>query len=75
MIVNFFSHKIIKAVFIFSDEGIATNSELLIRIIWVGLIIIGASLIYLAYHHWVVPKHIKEAEEYKKDRYKNIDGC
>ena len=47
----------------------------LIRIlILAGLIVIG-SLLYLAYHKWIIPKNIISTKEYKENSYKDIDGC
>jgi len=43
-------------------------------LILAGIIIIG-SLLYLAYHRWIVPKNIKDTTEYKGNSYKDIDGC
>ncbi len=58
-----------------TEEVQSQKNILLIRLIWLVLIIIGASLLYLAYHKWIVPKHIKDDTEYQKNKYKNIDGC
>ena len=43
-------------------------------LILAGIVIIG-SLLYLAYHRWVVPKNIKDTKKYEENSYKDIDGC
>ena len=43
-------------------------------LILAGIVIIG-SLLYLAYHKWIIPKIIKDTKEYKENSYKDIDGC
>ncbi|GBD86538.1 hypothetical protein BMS3Abin03_00458 [bacterium BMS3Abin03] len=45
------------------------------RILLIAGIIAAGSLLYLAYHKWIVPEKIKNSVKYKKDSYKDIDGC
>ncbi|GBD91462.1 hypothetical protein BMS3Abin04_02194 [bacterium BMS3Abin04] len=44
-------------------------------LMWLVGVILIASILYLAYHRWIVPEHIKNDEGYKKQKYKDIDGC
>jgi len=45
------------------------------RILLIVGIIVAGSLLYLAYHRWIVPKNIKDTKEYEENSYKDIDGC
>jgi len=39
----------------------------------VTLILAAAIAISFAYEKWIVPQHIKDSEEYKKNKYKNVN--
>lgn len=39
------------------------------------LFIIAGIIIHWAYEKWIVPDSEKESEEYKRNKYKNVDGC
>ena len=45
------------------------------RILLILGIIVAGSLLYLAYHKWIVPEKVKNSENYQEDSYKDIDGC
>jgi len=73
-------HKLLLQLTVTKDSLSSNNSLQLCDnnetcLVWLVSIIIVASILYLAYHRWVVPEHIRNNEEYKKQKYRDIDGC
>lgn len=40
-----------------------------------ALILAAAIAVSFAYEKWIVPEHIKETDEYKKNKYKDVNCC
>ncbi len=41
----------------------------------IALILTAAIAVSWAYEKWIVPQHVKDSDEYKKNKYKDVNCC